>query len=337
MVNYNGKTHLKEFFESVFRLNYPKDNYEVVVIDNASTDGSPEWIEQNYPEVKLIRLNKNTGFAAGNNIGVRYCQGEFIALINNDTVLEENWLSELVKQAVSEPNAIYGSKMLRYSKHDYIVYGGGKLFAWGEPCHLNTYAKDTGNDNGILPSMYADGCGALIPKGVFEKISGFDESYFCYCEDIELSWKAWLMGYRVYFVPTARFYHKVSATLGGRSHAFIYLVTRNQMRNIIKFIEMPDLLAMAPLFAGYTLILYLAVYGYQEHNFSLIFPIMRAHLKILSELPSLIKARRQIQKNRRVKDKELRKMGLIFSFNDSIKEALAIFSRKSRFWKEAKT
>ncbi len=91
MVNYNGQVHLSEFFESVFRLNYPKDKYEVVVVDNASGDGSPDWIRQNYPQVTLVCLDKNSGFAAGNNIGVKYCKGKLIALINNDTVYDKDY------------------------------------------------------------------------------------------------------------------------------------------------------------------------------------------------------------------------------------------------------
>ncbi len=124
MVNYNGQAHLEEGFESVFNLNYPRDKYEVVVVDNASSDGSPEWIRQNYPEVRLVRLDKNTGFARGNNIGVNCCQGKFITLANNDTVMDKDWLVELVKQALKDPQAIYCGKTLSYSKRDYIIFGG---------------------------------------------------------------------------------------------------------------------------------------------------------------------------------------------------------------------
>jgi GT2 family glycosyltransferase len=336
MVNYNGLAHLKEFFESAFTLNYPRDKYEVVCVDNASKDGSPDWIHENYPQVKLVCLDKNTGFAVGNNIGAKYCRGKFLALINNDTVLDKDWLIELVKQAVREPNAVYGSKMLWYSNHDYIVYGGGKLFAWGDPCHLQTYARDMKDKTEPTFTMYADGCGMLIPQDVFEKIAGFEESYFCYCEDIELSWKTWLAGYKIYFVPTAKFYHKVSATMGGRSPMVIFLMWRNQLRNIIKFIEMPSLAYILPLFTGYTVSLYLAVYCFQEGNYSLILPILKAYLAVMLELPSLIRTKRQIQKNRKVNYRDLRKLGLIFTFRDSIKEALSIFSRKGKFWREVR-
>ncbi len=336
MVNYNGQAHLKEFFESVFELNYPKERYEVVVVDNASCDGSADWIWKNYPQVKLICLDKNYGFTTGNNIGVKYCRGTFLALINNDTVLDKNWLIELVKHAVKDADAIYGSKMMWYSRRDYIVYGGGRLFAWGEPCHLQTYSKDPGTEREPSLTMYADGCGELISKEIFLKLDGFDESYFCYSDDIELSWKAWLLGYRIYFVPTAKFYHKVSATLGSRSFAFIYYIVRNQLRNIFKFTEFPNLIIMLPSYAFYSLSLYLAVYCFQEKKFSLILPMTKAFLKFFTEIPQLTPVRRHFQKYRRIRDRDLKKMGLILTFSQSVCEAFATFGRKAKFQQEAR-
>ncbi len=336
MVNYNGQPHVKEFFESVFDLNYPRDRFEVVVIDNASKDGSPDWIEKNYPQVRLIRLRKNLGFAGGNNVGVReYCKGEFIALQNSDVVLDKEWLLELVKWAVKEPWAIYGSKMLWYSRRDYIVYGGGKLFSWGGHCHLKTYARDLSDETEPFLVLYADGCGALIGRELFLKLGGFDESYWAYAEDYELSWKAWLAGYKAYFVPAARFYHKVSASFGMRSWAHVYYLVRNEIRNIIKFTEPATMVVMLPTFMAYYLATYLIVYCFQERHFSLIVPILKAYFQIVLEFPSLLQIRKRFQRERKIRDRELKKLGLILSFRESIREAWAILGRKREFWKES--
>lgn len=336
MVNYNGEAHLQEFFESVFNLNYPKDKYEVVVMDNASSDGSPDWIVENYPQVKLIRLEKNCGFQVANNMGVKnYCRGDFIALLNSDVVLEKNWLIELIRQAVKAPEAIYGSKMLWYHRRDYIVYAGGKLFFWGDHCHLQCYARDSNEQTRPFLVLYADGCGELLSKELYLKLGGFDESYWAYADDYELSWKTWLLGYKVYFVPTAKFYHKVSASFGIRSKTHIYLLVRNQLRNIMKFAELPTMVVMVPSFMSYYLAMYLVVYCVQERQFSLILPILQAYLKIVLELPSLINVRRKFQRGRRIRDRELRELGLIFTLRESLKEALACLRRKQEFWKEA--
>jgi GT2 family glycosyltransferase len=333
MVNYNGQVHLKEFFESVFRLNYPKNKYEVVVVDNASKDGSPDWIDKNYSQVKLIRLAENTGFARGNNIGVSHCRGRFTALINNDTVLTRDWLTELVKQAVKEPDAIFTSKMLFYDRRDHIAYGGANLFFWGQGYFPRVYEKDDDKELQPSPVLCASGCGVLIPKDLFLKLGGFDESYFCYAEDFEISWKAWLMGYRVYYIPTARFYHKVSMTMGGNSHLLIYLLYRNDMRNIVKLAGTTTLISMLPLFMAYSYAMYFAVYCLQEKQFSLIWPILKANFRILYEIPGLLPVRKKIQKERKIRDKDLKKMGLILPLGESIKSSLAVLRRRGEFIK----
>ena len=333
MVNYNGQNHLEEFFESVYALNYPKDKFEVVVVDNASKDGSQDSIEKSWPQVKLIRLDENTGFARGNNIGVKHCSGKFIALINNDTVLEKDWLIELVKQAVKEPDALYGSKMMWYKYPEYIIEDGGKLLAWGEHIHLRTHEKDDDKSPSPFLSMYADGCGVLLSMKTYLDLGGFDESYFCYAEDFELSWKAWLKGYRVYSVPTARYYHKASSTLGATSSLLTYLLCRNEMRNIIKFTELPNMLLMLPLFMAYYLAMYIVVYCISEKNYYLIFPIMKSYLRITYEFPSLLRVRKRFQKERKISDRELKKMGLILSFGESTHLIIDAFQRRRNFLK----
>ena len=339
VVNYNGKKHFDEFFNSMFNLEYPKTRYEIVVVDNGSSDGSVEYLVDKYseyikgrrfPKIKIIKLNKNYGFAEGNNIGVNYCDGEFIALINNDTVVDKYWLSELIKHAVKDPNAIYGSKMLWYIKKDYIVYHGGVYLAWGWPLHLKGFEKNSDDQTEQILSVYADGCGMLISKSLFLKLGGFDKSYFAYAEDYELSWKAWLQGYRVYFIPTAKFYHKVSSTLGRISPNYIYLLWRNQLRNIIKFVELHNLLIMLPLFILHTIATYLILLV-EGHPLTII-PMIKAYLKVLSELPTLIEIRREIQSRRVVRDRDLKKLGLILSFRESIMKSLDLLRKRKKFW-----
>lgn len=102
-VNYNGKSFLDELFSSIFSIDYPKDKYEVIMVDNASTDGSVDFVRENYSKVKIIKSSKNLGFAGGNNLGIRRSNGDYIALINNDTQVDHNWLKELVLSAKEFP------------------------------------------------------------------------------------------------------------------------------------------------------------------------------------------------------------------------------------------
>ena len=335
VANYNSlkfRDLLDEFFESVLNLNYPKDRYEVIVVDNGSRDGSLKYIRENYPRVRVIELDKNYGFAKANNIGASLSTGEFLALMNNDTVLDRNWLIEMVKYAVEEPNAIYCSKTLRYDKRDTIVFNGGKLLKWGWTNPLQCYQKDNENENAPILSFYADGCGTLISKETFSELGGFDEDYVSYCEDYSLSWKALLHGYKIYCIPTSKFYHKISETFGLRRPLVIYLFWRNSLRNIIKYPELSTLLAILPLYIFYSLFAYIVYYSFQEKNFLTIFPMIKAHFHVLRELPKLLKERKKIQAERKISDKELSNMGLILSFNESIKESLIFLKCKRKFW-----
>ncbi len=334
MLNYNGQAHLKEFFASVYELNYPEGKYEVVVVDNNSTDGSPDWLEQNYPRVKLIRLGKNTGFAGGNNIGAKYCQGEFIALVNNDTMLDKNWLIELVSPAMKDPGAIYCGKTLSYFKRDCIVYGGGVLFAWGYPCNLETYIKDGAGNPAVSLTLFPDGCETLISKKLYSELEGFEERYFCYGEDVELGWKAWLKGYRVYYIPTARIYHKVRGTMGRASTIVWYLIWKNQLRNLIKFVEFKNLVIELPEFTIFTMGFYVAVLCVQERQFSSILLIIKAYWETLLELPSLIKERAGVQKTRKITDKELKRLHLILTLKESLHESFSSYARRRAYYRE---
>lgn len=340
VVNYNGKRHLEEFLNSALNLDYPKDKYEIVIVDNGSNDGSSNFLKEKYgefiekkksPTLKIIQLDKNYGFAGGNNRGVKYCSGEYLALINNDTIFDKNWLIELVKAAIKHPNAIYGSKMLWYAKKDIIIYGGGKLLAWGWPMHLWLYESDK-NDHRKEPekTFYADGCGFLIPKKIYLEIGGFDESYFAYAEDYELSWKARLFGYEVYFVPTAKFYHKISATGGEFSPFHIYHLNRNHLRSIIKFAEFSTMIVMVPLFMLHGILNYLIIHLYKERKPALIIPLLKAYIDVIRDLPRLIKIRAEYQKNRKINDKNFKNEGLIMSFTDSMREVLNVLRRRKR-------
>ena len=179
--------------------------------------------------------------------------------------------------------------------------------------------------------MFASGCSLLLSKDSYIKLSGFEESYFCYAEDWELSWKAWLAGRKIYYVPHSKVYHKNSSTLGNRSNTLVYLCYRNQLRNIIKFPEFHNLIIMLPLFFAYYLALYIVAFSLHEKKYSLIFPILKADFETMVTFPSLIRARRKIQKQRVIKDKELKKLGIIHSFKQGFDNFFATKKRQKHF------
>lgn len=216
IVNWNGKIYLDRCLTSVAAQTY--DNYNVILIDNASTDGSAEFVREQYPQVKIITLDRNYEFAKANNIGIRMAIQEgaqFIALLNNDTKVEGEWLSELVKAMYRDPGVgICASKMLRMDDPR-IIDSTGHYFVDG-------IIRDRGNgelDIGQYDSKakVVGGCAgaSLYRKTMFDAIGLFDESYGFYYEDAELSWRAYNSGWKAVFVPTSVVYHVRGGTARG--------------------------------------------------------------------------------------------------------------------------
>ena len=328
VVYYNGISHLPEFFQSALTLNYPKDDYEIVIVDNGSIDGSANYVEtvareEERPRVRLIKLDGNHGFAEGSNIGVEHCRANLIAMINNDTFLDRNWLAELVKASRGRSEAIYGSKMLWYGRRNVIIYGGGVLLSWGLPHHTHMYEADNRRNQRVRRVFYADGCGLLLSKKLFTKLNGFDQTYFVYAEDYELSWKAWLLGYKVYFVPKAKFWHKVSATNIEFSSFQTYNLWKNHFRNILKFAEVTTLAYMVPLLVAQCVVYYISL-----RRMRALADLSRALVYVANHMSDLKIKRAYYQATRRVSDRTLKQMGLILPFGTSLKAIVVALRRR---------
>jgi len=331
VLNYNGKHHLHEFILSIENLNYPKSKFELLIVDNGSLDGSVEYLKKNYPWITLIVFEKNYGFAEGNNLALEYAKGEFIAFINNDTVVEKDWLIEMAKYALIEENAIFCSKMIRYDHKNIIVFCGSKLLFWGVPFSFEVYKEDYINkrEEKII-SFYADGCGMLIKKELFIKLGKFDKDYFAYAEDYDLSWKAWLSGCKIYCIPSSRFYHKISSTYGSRSDKYIFLLWRNSITNIIKYVEIKNLFKMLFFHLAFSFAVYLFLFV-PEKKYKMIYPILKAYFYNLKDIKSAYYKRKDIQMKRVVSDSEMFNNGLIMSFKDSIRQNKEYLQRKKDF------
>ena len=178
---------------------------EVIVVDNCSTDGTAELVENEFPEVRLIKNSKNLGYGGGNNLGVKYAKGKYVTILNPDTKVEKNWLEELLKPLEKEENLITTPKILDY--------GGSKINTCGNINHFTGLAFTRGLDESpaeFAKPEYLSGlsgaCFALKRKDYLE-IGGFDKNLFSYMEDVEFSWRAHAKGFRILYVPTSIVYH----------------------------------------------------------------------------------------------------------------------------------
>lgn len=237
VLNYNGLEVIKKTFSSYLKLDYP--NYEIIFVDNASTDGSIDFIngltKKTPIRIKIVRSEKNLGYAAGNNLGVKYASGKFLWILNNDVVVTKNSLKELVNFIGKDVKVgIVQPKVLQYDKPNLIDNCGLKF-------NFLNLSKSIGH--GLVANTfnmpfeigYASGSAMLIRKEVWDLLNGFDEKMFIYGEDIDFSLRTKILGYKVYCYPKAIVYHMGSATAKKVEYTkLVYYDTRNRLRVVIK-------------------------------------------------------------------------------------------------------
>lgn len=322
IVNFNGKPFLEECLISLIQSDYPPDKLEIIFVDNASTDGSVEYVKSTFPQVKLLQLNKNYGFCKPNNDAAKIAKGEYVVFLNNDTVVSINWLSELVKGVLSEKKIIScASKMLYYDNNNIINTAGGKINIIG-----GGFYKGYGDVNDEKYSNFeytGFGCGAgvLVNKQFFLEIGGFDEDYFASLEEHDLGWKSWLYGYKVLYVPTAIMLHKESGSFGSKSSfqpIKVYLITRNRLYNLFKNLETKNVvkgISISICFNSYRAFMYAL-----DGNLLSIRALATAHIDFVKNINTIIKKRKVVQQNRKRSDNELYKLGILASISECVKE-----------------
>jgi GT2 family glycosyltransferase len=247
-VNYNGLEHLGTCFRSLRALDYPADRFEVVCVDNASADGSLDFIRSEHPEVRLIEAGSNLGFAAGCNLGVRSSDSDCIAFLNNDARVDPGWLKALVGALDDDPQTVCSAaKMLDWegAEVDFVeghlcFHGFARQAHWREHYQPGAFGESQ-------PLLFACGGAMLVDRRVFLDIGGFDERFWMFFEDVDLGWRLWVMGYRVVFAPEAITYHRHHASASRlNSYRRNYLYERNGLFMIIKNYEEANLARVLP-------------------------------------------------------------------------------------------
>jgi GT2 family glycosyltransferase len=317
VLNFNGQRHLEVVLSSLERQSYPRNRYEIILADNGSTDDSLNFTEEHFPNIKIHRLEKNYGFAEGNNQAARQADGNVLAFLNNDTEADEYWLEELVRAYQENPDAMYGSQAFNFFHRTISANSVAQLTAWGIPTKTNVYRVRKELESGLHPSMYADAAGMLVQKDIFFLLGGFDSSYFAYEEEKDLGWKGWLLGYPSYVVTASVYYHKGGATLGEHSFRAIYLLWRNGLRNIIKYPNGPSLLTILPLHVAFSLGAFLRIF-LPLRRYRLLVAMLGAYIAAVIRLPWLLRERAYYQRNRKKSDRQLKQAGLWLSLSASL-------------------
>ncbi len=237
VINFNGKKHLVACLNSLLAQHYPSNALEIIVVDNASHDGSCALIRQQFPTISLIENRENLGFAPAVNQAVRLSQAQYVALINNDAKADADWIEHLVADIEvhrAEKVIAVGAKMLDWEGQQ-IDFIQAALNIFGHGNQPFTRMPSTSVLGQAGPQLFACGGAMLADRAAFLAIGGFDQSYFAYFEDVDFGWRAWLLGYQIRFNPAAVVYHRQHATantMGG--HQIRMLLERNALRTIIK-------------------------------------------------------------------------------------------------------
>jgi GT2 family glycosyltransferase len=221
----NGKHHLDDCLGSLRRQTFT--DFEVIVVDNGSTDGSQAYIKDNFPEVKILELDKNMGFTGACIAGYKVSKGDLVVLLNNDTEVDDQWLETLVNSFERVPEAgSVASKMLLFDQHNMIHTAGDYYRADGIPGNRGVWQQDSGQYDNETFVFSACGGAAAYRRTMLEEIGFLDEDFFFSCEDIDLAWRINLTGYRVLYNPKAVVYHKLKAS-GGSGSLSSYFDGRN--------------------------------------------------------------------------------------------------------------
>lgn len=212
--NWNGAKFLPTCLGSLARQTHPA--LEIIVVDNASHDGSPAWVRAHYPQVRLIELPENRGFTGACNAGMQAAAGAYIALLNNDTEVDAGWAAAVVSAFERHPEVgIVASKMLLFDRRDHLHTAGDYFTVDGRAGNRGVWQRDEGQFDREEYVFSACGGSSAYRRALLEQVGLLDDDFFFSLEDIDLAWRAQLAGWRCLYTPHAIVYHHLSATGGG--------------------------------------------------------------------------------------------------------------------------
>lgn len=256
--NFNGKSFLKPCLDALIRQT--KTDKEIILVDNNSKDDSIEFVRTFYPEVKIIPLSENRGFAGAVNQGIKQAKGALIAVLNNDTVIDSDWLEVLSTFMESNPDIGFcASKIVKYDDSAVIDSVGHGMKRSGYTFNMGNAVRDTGQYNSRREIFGASAAAAVYRKSMLEDIGLFDEDFYMYLEDVDLSFRAQLRGYKCMYVPDANVQHVGAGTTGEQYHRDnVYFIARNTIYVLLK--NMPRKVLKSHYFRICFFLIYLQLY-----------------------------------------------------------------------------
>jgi len=310
-LNYNGKRSLAKLLDeclfSVLKTDY--SNFEVIFVDNGSTDGSVKYVKNlvgKNPRVKIIALDKNYGFTGGNNLGCKYINTstEYIVFLNTDAVVKPDWLKKLLK--VMEGDKNIGAAQPSILNPDGSFQWAGLITIFADVTSLEKPKND------VFEITYASGAALIIRRIVWEEIGGFNEDYFLYFDDADLSWRVWLRGFRVVCISQAQVYHYGSMTkkrFKRRLMSFFHdvknryysMLSNYELVNAVKYTTIRFMGDVSACLVN----IVLSTVRRDESRAANAMAYLKAFVYIFTNMRRIALWRRKVQSSRRIRDREL--------------------------------
>jgi GT2 family glycosyltransferase len=320
VVTWNSASYLPRCLESLATQSF-KD-FEIVIVDNGSVDGSLTGLEEKYPrlDIKIERLETNQGYAPANNIGSKLGRGEWLAFLNADAFPSPDWLEQLVSASHQNPEYVCFSSRQIMADNIKMLDGEGDTYhisgmAWRRNYNIPVY--DTSE-----PVEVFSACGAamMVRKQDFLDMGGFDETYFAYFEDVDLGFRLRLSGKKTLFLPESIVYHVGSGSTGRRSDFLVYYQYRNMIWTFIKNMPSPLILLFSPLHIAALVFFWGATARRGQGRI-----FMNSVFDALRDLPRVLGQRRKIQSQRKASNKDV-----ISAMSTGVREPYQEFMKRNR-------
>jgi GT2 family glycosyltransferase len=334
LITWNGEKLLKQYLYSIANLKY--SNLEVIIVDNGSDDDSVAYIKRSYPGYRVVKSNVNMGTSGGSNIGADYAKGKYIFFTSNDMVYDRYLIDAMILPLERDQKCGAVACKVRYMDEkgaptDIIDSVGGDIDIFGFPNIRGNRQEDTGQYERSLEVFFAFGCSILIRNDVFREVGGYDSKLFTLADDIDLCWRARLLGYSVYYEPKALLFHRGSATINSifKRSQTRYMSERHTLRMLIKNYSCTSLLYVLPVYF-FLLGLEFCFYMFTG-KVILAKSIIRALLWNVKNTKDTLTERKKVQKNRNVEDSEIIKS--MAKFPNKFREFLDFISHsRNEYW-----
>ena len=298
ILNYNAGKLLDDCITSINKTE--KVNFEIILVDNASSDKTYRECKQKFPNVKLIENEKNLGYCEGNNVGIRASKGDFIVVLNPDTVVNPAWLYELIRAFQENGEGIYQPKILATTDHDMLLSSGQFIQLFGFGYSRGKGQKHVQESNNIEKISYASGTCLFTSKKILEKLDNFDSFLFAYHDDLDLCWRGAMLDINSFYVPTSVIFHPIEGYSFKWSKFKFYLMERNRQYCILTHFSKSSYLKMLPslILVDFAVSLFYLKKG-------MFITKIKTSLNILKNLTKISEKYNEIQSNRIMSDKEI--------------------------------